>query len=168
MAEVGPDAGRAARFSVSAQSTGWFGHLPSARCAIYRAGIADNDVPHRPRLRGRGGSMFPEWDGHRRSAARLVVSGQHLVQLVDHTLGRAGLAGSVRRRFGNVSSAAVDPAAKLNWRSKFRIRSPTTIRFSTDQSPSHAASSCGATSASVQAKEVTTQMPALSNMAVES
>jgi hypothetical protein len=45
MAEVRPDAGKAARFSVSAQSTGSFGYFPAARCAIYRAGNARRGDP---------------------------------------------------------------------------------------------------------------------------
>ena len=48
------------------------------------------------------------------------------------------------------------------------MRSPTRFRFSIDQSPSQAACNCGATSASVQAKEVKRQMPSESNTAVAS
>ena len=44
MAEVRPDAGRAARFSVLAQSTGWFGYL---------AGRAVRDLPCGKRPKGR-------------------------------------------------------------------------------------------------------------------
>jgi hypothetical protein len=54
IAEVRPDVGRAARFSVSVQSTGLFGHLPFARCAIYRAGNARRGDPGLATTRNRG------------------------------------------------------------------------------------------------------------------
>ena len=53
-------------------------------------------------------------------------------------------------------------------RSMFQMRSPTSFSFSMLQSPSHAAATCGCTSARVHAKLVNTQMPAESNTAVAS
>ena len=78
------------------------------------------------------------------------------------------LAGSVNMRFGNVSSAAVSPAARLNSRSRFQIRSPASSMVSTVQSPSQAAATWGAISSRVQANVVKMQSPDESTMAVAS
>ena len=77
-------------------------------------------------------------------------------------------AGSVSRRFGSVSSAAVSPAARLNSRSRFQMRSPASSMVSGVQSPSQAAATWGAMSSRVQANVVNTHRPLESTMEVAS
>ena len=71
-------------------------------------------------------------------------------------------------RCGSVSSAAVMPASRLNWRSMFQMRSPVSLRRSTLQSPAQAASTMLATSSSPQIIMGKAQMPTESMAAFES
>ena len=77
-------------------------------------------------------------------------------------------AASFNRRFGKVSSAAVSPASRLNWRSRFQMRSPASSIDSAVKPPSQAASTCGAMSSIVQANVVNTHKPVESTAAVAS
>jgi hypothetical protein len=72
-----------------------------------------------------------------------VVLGQHLGQLADHALGRAGLGGFGEQALGQASSLAVKPAALLKSRSMFQMRSPMRFRLSSVNSSPQAACSCG-------------------------